>query len=160
MIGDAVKSLDVNATMRRLEALTPVVRSILGNAEAWLESFPLPAWVKSATGEMVFINQSYSDLYNVKREDYIGRRDSAVWGSKPASGFAENDLAVARTKEPQIFKEKLPEDRSVLVLKFPVYDGSKFLGVGGIVISDSRADGIPRIATALAAEHGKESRPA
>ena len=143
----------LDESIQRLERLTPVVKSLSANAEAWLDSIPMPAFIKNPVGEMAFMNSAYVSAYNIRREDYIGRRDTAAWKPDVAKEFAENDAYVARTKEPLLAEETLEEGRKVTVLKFPVYDGARYLGVGGIVLSDDGETGIPRAAVARYTVH-------
>lgn len=130
---------------KRLRELAPVVRSLLSYGESWLDSLPLPAWVKRPDGQMDFVNAAYESVYDVTRDDYIGRTDAAVWDPATADEFRANDLWVMQAMTPMLFEEKAGDGRPITVLKFPVTDGAKLLGVGGILITDDRAAGIPRL---------------
>lgn len=135
----------------RLAELGSVVCSISANSDNWVESFPLPAWVTAPTGEMEMFNEGYARVYKKDRKAYFGRKNSAAWRADVARGFDANNVRVMRERRPMTFWEYLAPDHVILVLKFPVYDShNELVGVGGIVLSDDRADGIPRIAAALA----------
>lgn len=138
-------SASLEATTERLRELAPKVRSLLANGEAWLDSLPIPAWLKDCGGQIVMINEAYSRAYDVAKSDYIGRTDTARWPVNVASEFRKHDLAVMQTGMSMVFEEALGDDRPITVLKFPVTDGVRLLGVGGVVITDDRAAGIPRL---------------
>lgn len=159
MTAHAVEKYGIREAMERFEALSSVVCSLFGNSESWIESLPLPAWVTAPTGEMLMFNQSYADTYNKSRAEYFGQKNDAVWKQRVADGFDQNNDAVVEADAARLFWESLGLDHTILVLKFPVYDGNKLLGVGGIVLSDDRADGIPRIDLALAQEPGRQGGP-
>lgn len=106
-----------------------------------LESSPIPQWCKGVDGRMKLINFAYSQAFNVRPEDYVGRTDREVWPLSVAIQFANHDEEVVATRRRIQFHETVPVDRNrpdgktlrLFVEKYPVWNSEKteIVGVGG-----------------------------
>lgn len=105
---------------------------------AFVQSVPLPAWVKDKNGMMLYINEHYTRAYGVSPQDYIGRTDAEVWGRETAERFRANDLAVMESGLPYYAVEPVHNvvtgrQQFLDVLKFPLLLDGSLLGIAGIV---------------------------
>lgn len=106
-----------------------------------LESSPIPQWCKGTDGRMKLINFAYSQAFNIRPEDYIGRTDREVWPMATAIQFAAHDDEVVKTGRRIQFHETVPADRGnpdgasirLYVEKYPVWsaDRTEIVGIGG-----------------------------
>jgi PAS domain-containing protein len=89
---------------------------INGWLHALLSKMPYPAWVKVAqrdpkTGRvsfyMQYMNQSYTDWFGVRREDYIGKTDWDIWTHDVALSYYNNDASVLASQRAQRFTEAI-----------------------------------------------------
>lgn len=106
-----------------------------------LESSPIPQWCKGVDGKMKLINFAYSQAFNVRPEDYVGRTDREVWPLAVAIAFANHDQEVAQSGRRIQFHETVPADRQnpegeqirLFVEKYPVWNAARteIVGVGG-----------------------------
>jgi PAS domain-containing protein len=105
----------------------------------FLKSLPLPAWHKGIDGKMVWINEEYVNIFDVKKEDYIGHSDYDIWPSVLADEFRDNDNDIIKEGKAFIFMEKSVDkegkESSLIVWKFPIKNVlGKIIGIGGICI--------------------------
>ena len=73
--------------------------------KTYIDNMPFPAWVKVVNGSgsaaeftMWHLNREYEDVFNIRKESYIGKTDFEVWPQRLALGFYENDLSILNTE--------------------------------------------------------------
>lgn len=105
---------------------------------------PVPVWLKDTNGTMLFINSEYEKLIlnpiNKTAEDYIGHKDSDVWGVEVGKQFTLNDKKVMREKKPIQFTESWHGNDGVVyegtLIKYPRFlNNNTVIGIGGIIMS-------------------------
>lgn len=106
---------------------------------AFIESMPLPAWIKDIGGTMRFLNDAYEKVYGIDKTDYIGKDDSDVWPKDIAEDFRRLDERVLLGESIEYSVEKVVNRAGfrdydhIHVIKFPLYAGPNVVGIAGIV---------------------------
>ena len=98
-------------------------------------NLPIPQWLKDKNGIMLSINSAYEEIFGKSVSQYVGNTDYDVWPKEIADQFKKNDTKVKRTRKHLQTQEFLEVDEHVQVwevLKYPRYEGSTFIGIGGI----------------------------
>ncbi len=109
-----------------------------------LQHMPLPAWYKDADGKMRFINSAYTLAFQIRPEEYIGRKDRDIWPPDTATQFARSDDKVKHHGVEMHFVEEVP-DRAMMddapknawyVIKFPYRNSmtGEIQGIAGVAI--------------------------
>jgi len=108
----------------------------------FVENLPFPCWIKAIDGTMMFISPAYQALYEVKVDEYVGKKDVDVWGEKVAELFKKNDDKVIAGGTVEYTVELVPNRHNpdkianhCILAKFPIYDGPDIVAVGGIIIA-------------------------
>lgn len=107
-------------------------------AKAW-NSSPIPMWIKDIYGRMVFLNDAYCTIYGIRKSEYIGKTDDAVWGQETANHFKKMDDKVLQGGEVEYTIEDVPNLGHVRqfdkchVIKFPIKNGPKIVGIAGMI---------------------------
>jgi PAS domain S-box-containing protein len=107
-----------------------LLQSILDNATTVI-------YVKDTQGRYLLINRQFEMLFNVRREDLVGKTDHDIFPPELADKFRENDLDVLRAGTPVQSEEVAPHKDGLLhayiSIKFPLLnpDGTPY-AVGGI----------------------------
>jgi hypothetical protein len=103
--------------------------------KATQDYLPVPFWIKSTSGKMLYINDAYKKKYldpkGIAVTDYIGSFDNLIWEPSESSRFKANDEYVITSNRPHVFLE-LVNGTSVRVLKYPYSMGDFTVGVAGI----------------------------
>lgn len=155
---ERIKSLeDANEELRRelqnaerkIEELENTIEeqfdtiAILGS---FCKYIPAPVWVKrvheDSSTTMYFINRFYEEQYGISAEFYSGKSDDEVWGKDIADHFRKADSYILKYKRGASFIENIPVDpfdldkgyRKCVIWKFPILNGQKLIGIGGILI--------------------------
>ncbi|WP_052741794.1 ATP-binding protein [Kiloniella litopenaei] len=105
--------LDLEETEARAE-------SILDNASAVI-------YYKDVQGRYLFVNKSYEDLFQVKKEQLIGQKDMEHLPADFSKEMAGNDLEVLKQNKAMTFEEQVHHDDGVhtyLSVKFPLKSGA------------------------------------
>lgn len=110
--------------------------------QTYIDSLPLPAWVKKRRDdgqfEMIMINNAYVKRYDVSKFEYVGKTDRQIWGDENAIKFEKIDQLVYDTKRRFCGKTSINDhDKNDVVdfCKFPLIIGTTDYGVGGVVVS-------------------------
>ncbi len=105
------------------------LQSILDNTTAVI-------YVKDLEGHYFTVNHQYEQLFDVKREDMLGRTDFEIFPKDMAEAFRANDLKVIEADAPLEFEEVAPHDdgpHTYISIKFPLRNSLGNLeAVGGI----------------------------
>jgi hypothetical protein len=155
---DRIKSLEeanedlrreLNEAERKIQELEDTIEdqfdtiAILGS---FCKYIPAPVWVKKVHEDgnttMYFINRFYEEQYGISAEFYSGKTDDEVWGTEIADHFRKADSYIVKYKRGASFIENIPVDpfdfnkghRKCVIWKFPILNGQKLIGIGGILI--------------------------
>lgn len=119
------------------------VQKLNGLLTTVIHSFDAPAWIKIATNgpnneidfRMSEVNDKYTELFGIKRSEYIGKTDlEAGWPKELAEKFRQHDLLVWASGEPQTIEEDCGKGKLVFrKLRLESPDG-KLKGVMGYQI--------------------------
>jgi len=129
----------LGAVNERLDQKSRMIQSADKLMRNLVESCPIPMWIKDTNLVMRFINSAYCKIYDVERSDYIGHTDKEIWGDKIAHEFQRLDNAVLNGEKIEYNVERVPnragfrEYDHLHIVKFPIYDGPKIIGIAGIV---------------------------
>ena len=100
-------------------------------------------YIKSCDGLYVDVNQKFCDLFCLKRDDIIGKRDLELFDHNTARLIEHNDICVLsqkgtiKNKESQYFSMR-NEHRYFLSFKTPMFDvEDKLLGLCGVSVDIS-----------------------
>src|SRR5581483_1896379 len=95
------------------------------------------AWIKDLDGRYVYANKTLEQL-EPYRNGWLGKTDADLWPAEIASAFNHNDKHVIVTKRQLQTVERYfvnNSERSVLVSKFPIFDGAGEVEmVGGVSV--------------------------
>ncbi len=119
----AVEGIAEDITNRKksealLQASKNQLQSILDNTTAVV-------YIKDRGGKYVLINQQYETLFNVSREDIVGKTDMDIHPEEIAKAFRSNDRKVFDAGVPLELEEIAPHDdgpHTYLSLKFPLFN--------------------------------------
>lgn len=133
-----LKDLEILTERLRSKEVLSIGKDINYFADFVLDS-PLPMWLKSMDGSVIFVNPAYTHVFGVALEDYIGKKDSDVWQGEEKA-YRSNDEEVMCTGRGRFFVEEAGKVRTnvpnhILVYKWPLYDDNgNLLGVAGMSI--------------------------
>ena len=98
-----------------------LLQSIMDNSPAVIS-------VKDAQGRYISINRRYEELFQVDRDEVMGKTDHDLHSKEVAVAVRTNDLLVLQASEPLEFEETIPNkdcsSRTYLAVKFPLWDAS------------------------------------
>ena len=129
----------LRALTERLDESSKIRLDSADYMAAFVDNLPLPAWIKDVEGTMRFLNDAYEKVYDIKKEDYIGKKDSDVWPKDVADNFKRLDEVVLRGESVEYSVEKVinrAEFRRydhIQVVKFPLFNGPDVVGIAGLV---------------------------
>ena len=100
--------------------------------KAFTDNSPALMFLKDAEGRYRFVNRPFLANYGLRAEQVIGRRDAELFPAEAAARFTASDVQVLDSRT--VAEVELPEDeRTYMVVKFPVFDSSGAVaGVGGV----------------------------
>lgn len=143
-----LKAQLMESNLKNIELMSKLSKEVNANAILfnYLDSNPLPAWIKDSNLKMYAINRAYEQTYCKYRNAYIGKTDYDVWPENIAKQFIENDKIVQKSQGYVMFKEKIDNYDCIsgellgkvqlTIWKFAVQlpDGTR--GVGGITVAE------------------------
>jgi two-component system, NtrC family, sensor kinase len=95
--------------------------------QAIMDHTPAVIYMKDLDGRYLYINREYEKLFNVQREQTIGKTDFDIFPPAYAQRFQANDRAILAAGQPRTVDERVPhgdDPRDYLSVKFPVLDGA------------------------------------
>jgi len=96
-----------------------LLQSIVDNTNAVI-------YIKDLHGKYILINSQYEKMFNVSKQQVIGKTDYDIFQKDVADSFSENDQRIIATGEALSFEEAVRYDDQEYVYisnKFPVYRG-------------------------------------
>ena len=90
-----------------------------------LENSPTIIFIKDLDSRYLFINRLWEKVFQVSKEDVVGKFDHEVFSKEMARAVRENDLKVIEADSPLEFEEIVPHDdglHTYISNKFPLYD--------------------------------------
>ena len=93
--------------------------------DAILDNTTTPMFMKSDSGEYLFVNRQYRELFDLADEPIAGQTDHDLHPNKTADVIWEHDQAVLERGEPREFSETITadgEEKHFMVSKVPIYD--------------------------------------
>ncbi len=94
-----------------------LLQSIVDNTNAVI-------YIKDLDGKYILINSQYEKLFNVSKQDVIGKTDYDIFQKEVADSFNENDQTIVETGESLSFEESVRygyQEYFYISNKFPVY---------------------------------------
>ena len=93
-------------------------------------------YVKTIEGRFTLVNDRFCEIFNLSREEVIGKSPHDIYSGEIAWEHLENDKQIVDLKKSSNFSEHadLPDGRhDYLSVKFPIFDSKgKVIAVGGI----------------------------
>ncbi len=103
----------------------------------FMKNSPAIAWIKDNEGRMVFVNQVFTDTFQISAKEAEGKTDYELWPSKIADQFRRNDtLALQKNKTIETYERAPTPDGKMhdwRVFKFPLKNKGKYF-TGGMAI--------------------------
>ncbi|MDX1430357.1 MAG: PAS domain-containing protein, partial [Rhodothermales bacterium] len=127
--------LDISDRVRAESALREKERQI----DAIFDHSPVEIILKDAEGRYVRVNREFEQALNVRSDDLVGKLPSDVYIDSLAEFARSHDLEVLQSGKPVTREISTDygirsEDRTELIVKFPVFDaGGAVAGLGAIV---------------------------
>ncbi len=93
--------------------------------QAVLDNTTAVIYQKDAEGKYQLINSRFEELFDVRREDFLGKTDYEVFPRERAEAFRVNDADVLEAGKPIEFEELVPQDdglHTYLSIKFPLFN--------------------------------------
>ncbi len=93
--------------------------------QAIMDNSPAVIYVKDMNGYYLFINHSFEKIFNIRREDFIGKNDFDLYPNEVAETLRGNDKQVLDSKHAIELEETIPQDdgeHTYLSVKFPMFD--------------------------------------
>ncbi|MBD1929674.1 PAS domain S-box protein [Trichocoleus sp. FACHB-90] len=104
--------------------------------QAILDNSPAIIYLTDTQNKYQLVNRRYEELFQITKEQIVGKSLYDIWPLEIADLFAENNLNVLQTTTSLEIEESIPYDGEIhtyLSIKFPLYDSSGVAyGVCGI----------------------------
>ena len=103
-----------------------------------MQAAPVAAFAKDADGRYQFANAFLlATMGKYMGTDWRGKTDADFWPPDAAALMRKSDEAVMGGAGPQVFSRVIPGEKgphTVLLIEFPLLDGEKRVGVGGLAV--------------------------
>ncbi|MEP6716153.1 MAG: diguanylate cyclase [Terriglobia bacterium] len=109
---------------------------------AFMDHSPAIAFMKDATGRLLYANKAWSSLFGLTPSESYGKSDSELWPADLAKRLRTSDEALLREDKPRQMVESVKSpaasSRDVLIVNFPFAseDGQRYVGGTGIDITE------------------------
>ena len=121
LIGHSLIERDISEQQRVGAAL----EASEGRLQAIWENSPTVKFVKGLDGKYQLINKRFETIFQLSREEIIGKTDRELLQADFASQIAINDQQVLHSRTPREFEEQVQLSDGIhtyLSVKFPLYD--------------------------------------
>lgn len=111
---------------------------------AFMNNSAVAAFMKSAQGRFIYVNDTLCRRFNVNPEDWLGKTNFEVMAPEVAAAVTENDRQVLASDQVRQLLEVVPtpdgQSRYWLVNKFPLRDagGQKYLGGIAVDVTEQK----------------------
>jgi diguanylate cyclase (GGDEF)-like protein/PAS domain S-box-containing protein len=116
--------------------LTESLQSTNAMFQAFMDNGPFMSYVKDPLGRFVYYNKSMAMLFNLSRDQWIGKSDHDLFPAEVADEYRSHDLEVVASGETREFAETTPSVGGQEVhwrsYKFPIDDGSGQSMIAGL----------------------------
>jgi len=135
---------DRNAVLQERQQAEASLRLSEERFQAFMAHSPSAAWLVSQTGEMLYVNKKYLEMFALPTADVVGKNLFDLYPAEVAAEFLQNVQTVAEQHQLVQTIEPLPlPDGTMgdsLVYKFPVGDvaGPNVVGGMAIDVTDQR----------------------
>jgi two-component system cell cycle sensor histidine kinase/response regulator CckA len=116
----AERNAELESILHRLGDTEQLLQTILDTSTAII-------YVKDIQGKYLLINRRFEVLYNLKREEVIGKTDHELFPRETADGLRKSDWKALEKGGPFEWEESRPQGdghHSFIVNKFPLFDSS------------------------------------
>ena len=116
--------------------VTAELRESEARLQAILDHSPTLIFLKDTAGRYLLVNREFEHLFQLTRQDIVGKTDAELFSPGQAAAFRANDLKVLQANAPLQFEELAFHDdgpHTSIVFKFPLRDeaGTPY-AIGGI----------------------------
>lgn len=108
--------------------------------KSFINSLPWPVWIQNIDSEIIFLNKHYEEMYNIKLENAVGKRNDEVFPSEK-SGIYNNQIKKCLNSLTVYIEEDIINGSYFKRIIFPIsYNNGEIKVVAGIImdISDSK----------------------
>ena len=131
---------ETNQTLRNEITQRQLAESALRESEerlqALLDNAPAVIYLKDAEGRLILVNREFENLFQISKEEVLGKSDYELFPAHVADAFRANDQQVLEAGTPIRLEEVAPQDdglHTYISIKFPLYNSSGVIcGLGGI----------------------------
>ena len=146
--------LEIQSLREELLSLTQTNNDLIiykQQLDAIFDNAPVEVYLKDREGRYIRINKQFEKLFGVKNADLVGMLPANVHDPKLAASTRDHDLFILNTGKAQWREEILElgnvnQSRTLLTIKFPVFD------------DDGEVDGIGAIVTDITEQKHAEQR--
>ncbi|MEX2581447.1 MAG: PAS domain S-box protein [Verrucomicrobiales bacterium] len=131
----------IYAVVRDVTAEKEVARALHESEDrfrAFMHENPAVAWMKDKSGRYVYVNETFTDTYEIREDQILGRTDAEFLPAHVAHQLRANDDAVIAAQVPLEFVETIPlpdgRERLWRVWKFPFRNLAGISHVGGFAL--------------------------
>lgn len=133
-LGQRVEELEKKVAERKrkegaLQKGEEPLQSIMDNTTAVI-------YAKDLQGRYILVNRNFETLFNMRKEDVIGKTDHDIFDKEQADKLQANDQKIIGTETPLEFEEEVVLDHEIhtyIANKFPLFDSSgNICGVSGL----------------------------
>jgi PAS domain S-box-containing protein len=132
---EEIHKLNIELEQRVIER-TKQLHESREQIQAILDNTTAVIYLKDMEGRFVLINRQFEKLFNITREEIVGKTDYELWPKEMADAFRKNDLEVLKARAPLEIEEIAPHSDGIhtyISIKFPLFDSYGILyGVCGI----------------------------
>lgn len=101
------------------------IRESEARMQAIMDNASTPITLKDTQGHFILANRRFEELFNLSKEEIVGKTDYDLFSDKIADKFRDNDRKALKAGRPleleEVFHHK-DGDHTYLVIKFPMYD--------------------------------------
>jgi PAS domain S-box-containing protein len=116
LVGSCINLKEMKEAEFELKQQRKLMHAIINQTQAII-------YVKDSDGKLRLVNDSYLELFDLDRDDVIGKTDRELFGNEFADNVEGNDRKVLETGETLEIEEKIPlegETRYYNTIKYPL----------------------------------------
>ncbi len=129
---------ELRSTIAQSNMVEQELRSNQGLFHAFMDNSPFVAFMKDASGRMVYYNQRCAEHFQIDRAAWLGKSEDDLWPPEAAARQRANDLAVLRQWQTLIVEEQsrsaADKTREWRSYRFPFRDSEGNEYVAGFMV--------------------------